>query len=165
MVPRSPTKDAQPAALEVGAVFNLLGQVAHRLRQIHGRTTRQSGLTPAQYVVVQTLWAEDRQSPAALASAAGCTRATMTGLLDSLEKGTFVRREPNPADRRSLLVALTGKGKSLRRFTPDIQKLFGSCCLGLSTREVGQLGALLTKLNEALRRSDGGCSCSKRGVP
>jgi DNA-binding MarR family transcriptional regulator len=160
MVTRSQTKQSPAGALEAGAVFSLLDQVAHRLRQIHGRTTRQSGLTPAQYVVVRALWGQDRQSPAALATAAGCTRATMTGLLDSLQEQTLVRREPNPADRRSLLVALTSKGKALRRSTPDIDKLFGACCSGLSRREIGQLCALLTKLNDSLQRVEGGCCCN-----
>ena len=38
------------------------------------------------------------------------TRATVTGLLDSLERRGFVHRAPNPADRRSLLVEITPAG-------------------------------------------------------
>jgi DNA-binding MarR family transcriptional regulator len=38
------------------------------------------------------------------------TRATVTGLLDSLERTGFVRRSANPADRRSLVVEITPAG-------------------------------------------------------
>jgi DNA-binding MarR family transcriptional regulator len=38
------------------------------------------------------------------------TRATVTGLLDSLERRGFVRRSANPTDRRSLLVEITPAG-------------------------------------------------------
>jgi DNA-binding MarR family transcriptional regulator len=38
------------------------------------------------------------------------TRATVTGLLDSLERRGLVRRSANPADRRSLVVEITPLG-------------------------------------------------------
>ena len=49
-------------------------------------------------------------TPAALADAAGVTRATMTGLIDTLERDGYVRRVPDPDDRRMLSVRLTPTG-------------------------------------------------------
>src|SRR5689334_6708195 len=43
-------------------------------------------------------------SPTALARRAGVHPATMTGILDRLEKGGWVVRERDPADRRAVLV-------------------------------------------------------------
>src|SRR5882762_6817999 len=43
-------------------------------------------------------------SPSALARKAGLHPATMTGVLDRLERGGWVTRERDPADRRSVLV-------------------------------------------------------------
>ena len=43
------------------------------------------------------------------------TRATVTGLLDSLERTGFVRRSANPADRRSLVVEITPAGLTVVR--------------------------------------------------
>ena len=57
------------------------------------------------------------KSPAELAEMAGVTRATMTGLIDTLEKDDLVRRESDPRDRRAMLVHLTDKGE---RFTAEI---------------------------------------------
>ncbi|MEZ0237407.1 MAG: MarR family winged helix-turn-helix transcriptional regulator [Methylophilaceae bacterium] len=59
-------------------------------------------------------------SPSVLADKAGVTRATMTGLLDSLERAELIERIPNPDDRRMLNVRLTEKGQQrLDEVMPD----------------------------------------------
>lgn len=50
-------------------------------------------------------------SPSVLAEKAGVTRATMTGLLDSLERTELIERIPDTEDRRMLQVRLTEKGQ------------------------------------------------------
>lgn len=42
--------------------------------------------------------------PTALAKRAGMHPATLTGVLDRLERGGWVARTPNPSDRRAILV-------------------------------------------------------------
>lgn len=49
-------------------------------------------------------------TPAELAEKAGVTRATMTGLIDTLERDGLVHRAPDLDDRRMLSVTLTKKG-------------------------------------------------------
>lgn len=111
---------------------------------------RESGLTPTQYTVLRTLAQSGRSSPAHLAEACGCTRATMTGILDTLEKHELVTREHHPEDRRSLLIMLTSSGRARYRATPDLDRLFGGCCAGLSLEELERLDQLLTKLGRSL---------------
>ena len=79
---------------------------------------------------------------------------TMTGIVDTLEKKGLVTRQPNPEDRRSLLVALTEKGKALEDSTPDLEIIYAKCCVGLSAEEFRQLGLLLEKLDQSLD-----CTC------
>src|SRR6201993_3949558 len=45
-------------------------------------------------------------TPSELARCTGLTTGGVTVMLDRLEKGGYIRREPNPRDRRSLLVRL-----------------------------------------------------------
>ncbi|HSY54504.1 MAG TPA: MarR family transcriptional regulator, partial [Opitutaceae bacterium] len=52
-------------------------------------------------------------TPAALAEAAGVTRATMTGLIDTLERDGLVKRVRDANDRRMMSVNLTPKGRKL----------------------------------------------------
>ena len=49
-------------------------------------------------------------TPSELGEGLIVTRATVTGLLDSLERRGYVRREPHATDRRSLVVELTPEG-------------------------------------------------------
>lgn len=90
---------------------------------------------------------EQAMSPSDLAARAGVTRATMTGLLDGLEREQLIRRHPDQNDRRMLLVELTAKGrKMLDEIFPDyyarIAKLMGH----LTEAEKHQLVDLLNKI-------------------
>jgi DNA-binding MarR family transcriptional regulator len=63
-------------------------------------------------VLVNLLRAEGHAlAPAGLSEACGVTRATTTGLLDTLESAGHVAREPDPDDGRSFIVRLTPSGK------------------------------------------------------
>lgn len=86
-------------------------------------------------------------APSAMADRAGVTRGTITGLLDGLERDGFVRRAPDPEDRRALLVHLTEAGKGrvqtlLGEHAQWIDGLFAS----FSAAERRQLSRLLVKL-------------------
>jgi DNA-binding MarR family transcriptional regulator len=52
-------------------------------------------------------------TPAELANAAGVTRATMTGLIDTLERDGLAKRVRDANDRRMMSVNLTPKGRKL----------------------------------------------------
>ncbi len=52
-------------------------------------------------------------NPSDLAAKSGVTRATMTGLLDGLERKKLIRRESAQADRRTILIRLNDKGAEL----------------------------------------------------
>ena len=155
----APALPPSPPPLQPGDVFRRLDAIAHRLRQIYQQTVRQSGLTPPQYAVLRELSAGGRRSPAELAERSRCTRATMTGILDTLEKHGLVEREPNPKDRRGLLVALTSQGRARYRATPDLDRVFGRCCTGLSPDELRHLDALLGKLGRSLEARPT-CACN-----
>ncbi len=43
----------------------------------------------------------------------GLKQSTLTSMLDRLERAGLLRRDPNPDDRRSFLVRLTGEGGAL----------------------------------------------------
>jgi DNA-binding MarR family transcriptional regulator len=131
-------------------IFELIDQTAKNLRRIQRLTIRETDLTPPQYQVLDTLWDRDEMPLKDLASACNCTRATITGLIDGLERKGLVARKPNPNDRRSLLAALTDEGRALQGQTPELEKAYEQCCSGLAPQEFRQLGILLSRLNESL---------------
>ncbi len=53
-----------------------------------------------------------RLRPGEIAARILVTSGTLTPMLDRLETAKFVRREPNPDDRRSVIVVLTEQGEA-----------------------------------------------------
>ena len=87
------------------------------------------------------------RTPAELADAAGVTRATMTGLIDTLERDGLVRREPDPDDRRMMSVRLTPKAEAfLEELLPTHFQIMAKVMAPLSESERKTLVGLLTKI-------------------
>lgn len=86
-------------------------------------------------------------SPSVLADKAGVTRATMTGLLDSLERTGLIERIPNSDDRRMLNVRLTEKGQQrLDDVMPDYYSRVSKVMEELSEQDRTLLMEMLQKV-------------------
>lgn len=86
-------------------------------------------------------------SPSDLAERAGVTRATMTGLLDGLEREGFIEREPDPQDRRMLAVRITDLGRErLESMLPGYFQLVSKLMSPLAEPQREALIQLLTLL-------------------
>ena len=68
------------------------------------------GVTASQAMVLNFLGEEDRIPSHLLCRKLQITSATMTGILDRLEKMSLIKRQRHPEDRRAILVCLTGQG-------------------------------------------------------
>ncbi|RFA26625.1 MarR family transcriptional regulator [Alkalilimnicola ehrlichii] len=107
------------------------------------------GLSEGRFVLLFLLDAAgEGLAPNRLAEQAGVTRATVTGLLDGLEREGLIERQGDTRDRRALRIQLTHKGKQVaknvfRQHGRWIAGLFGN----LSAAERRQLGALLDKVS------------------
>ena len=66
-------------------------------------------ITAAQFYVLSSLWETDGIKFKELAQKLSMDGATLTGILDRLERQGFVSREDDPEDRRSVLVFLAEK--------------------------------------------------------
>ncbi|MFT3869707.1 MAG: MarR family transcriptional regulator [Nibricoccus sp.] len=96
-------------------------------------------------------------TPAELAEMAGCTRATMTGLIDTLERDSLVKRLPDATDRRMMTVSLTTKGTALlNKLLPGHFKRQAELMACLSEAERKTLVRLLEKISEQLSSIRGG---------
>jgi DNA-binding MarR family transcriptional regulator len=76
---------------------------------------------------------------------------TVTGTVDQLEYRGWVRRLPNPDDRRSVLVEITDDGKAIAdRLLPGIRQLEQGVLTGLTPTELATLLKLLGKVLEGV---------------
>jgi DNA-binding MarR family transcriptional regulator len=112
-------------------------------------------LSQGRFGVLMALWgscqrAGDRVaplSPAELAGRTGVTRATITGLVDTLERDGLVTRTPDPDDRRMMAIGLTARGeKLLKTVLPSHFRRMAQLMEPLSESERKTLVRLLTKI-------------------
>ena len=75
--------------------------------------TRELGVSPLEGHVLTYLRKYAPAPVGELVRVFGVKQSTFTSLLDRLERDGLVRREPNPADRRSFLIHITERGREL----------------------------------------------------
>jgi DNA-binding MarR family transcriptional regulator len=107
--------DLDPSACEAFLHLLRVGDEAYRAVESH---LAEHHLSKGRFVVLMLLYDKLKgcphpRTPAELADLSQVTRATMTGLIDTLERDGLVTREPDRADRRMMTVTLTEKGRRL----------------------------------------------------
>jgi len=80
----------------------------------------QYGLTGPQLVLLKELSARDGDSVSKLTQAVHLSQATVTGILDRLEKRELVRRQRSDEDRRRVQIWLTDAGRELLAEAPTL---------------------------------------------
>ena len=89
--------------------------------------------------------------PSEFAERAGLTRASVTSLLDGLERDKLITRQPHPVDRRMLSVQMTDSGRELMNLVlPQHFVWIKRWMENLSDREKQTLTKLLTKLRSGI---------------
>jgi DNA-binding MarR family transcriptional regulator len=91
--------------------------------------------------------ADEPLTPTQISERSLVSSATMTGTLDTLEWNGWIRRVPNPDDRRSLLIEITDEGRAVAdQLLPGIRRLEQRVLGTLSQRELQSLMATLGKV-------------------
>ena len=150
--------DLDPSATE--ALLHLLhtGDEAFRVVASH---LAQHDLTQGGFTVLMALMRncricgeEPKLSPAELAERTGVTRATMTGLVDTLARAGLVTRTPDPADRRMTTVELTARGdRLLHKILPEHFRRMAWLMAPLAENERKTFVRLLGKITQRAAES------------
>lgn len=110
------------------------------------------GLNQARLIILMLLDKAETGSlrSSDLADLAKVSKATITGLLDTLEKSALIARAVDPQDRRASRVKITEKGETLlEKVQPRLFRWTADMLSCLSLTERHQLVALLQKAQEA----------------
>jgi DNA-binding MarR family transcriptional regulator len=110
--------DLDPSATEVFLHLLRTGDEAFRVVESH---FAEHDITQGRFGVLMALWTNCQRgdetsgalTPAELAERTGVTRATITGLVDTLERAGLVTRTPHQDDRRMMSIELTPTGEKL----------------------------------------------------
>lgn len=129
---------------KIFAVVELASSLMSVVDEIFGRY----GLTQPRFIILVYLYSfsVDSLTPAQLAETLGVKRATMTGLLDGLEKGDWIVRKPHGDDRRKVIVSLSEAGRArLEELLPAHVNTVIALAAGLSKEEIVTLLELFEK--------------------
>jgi len=91
-------------------------------------------------------------SPGALVQRASLHPATMTGILDRLERGGWIVRDRDPADRRAILVRpLRDRNAELARLYAGMSSSMSQICAGYDERQLAAIADFLRRTVDAGR--------------
>jgi DNA-binding MarR family transcriptional regulator len=142
--------------LEVEAIVDRIGSIHRRLKQAMEETLEQFDLSFGEWQLLTTLrWAGEphRQSPGDLAKKLELSSGAMTNRLDRLEEAGYVRRLPDPRDRRGVQVELTDEGARIwRRSVVAQAEKEAIIAAALGQEEMEQLNRLLRRVLLQLER-------------
>ena len=140
---------ASPKATELA--MNLVHTADMLVKRI-AEVLQPFGVTPSSALVLGILADADAPLPPhQIAERLIISRATVTGLLDSLERRGYVQRRPHASDRRMLLIQLTEAGRqAAQTFRLLVHQHQKAWLAALSEREQDQLIAALHGLQATL---------------
>jgi DNA-binding MarR family transcriptional regulator len=93
-------------------------------------------------------------SPSALSRLAGLHPATLTGILDRLEKGGWIARERDHADRRAVLVrALPDRNRDMFRLYAGMSDKMDALCSDYDTEQLELINEFLQRATVAGRQA------------
>lgn len=107
------------------------------------------GVTYPQYLVLMALWESDRRTVSELGRSLLLDSGTLTPLLKRMETAGLVNRHRRTSDEREVEIALTERGRALRRAAiatrREVVALLGMSDAGIA-RLRGELNAVVAAL-------------------
>lgn len=129
-------------------LFALMHRAVRQVRREVSGELEPLGITPGQHRLLRVLTQEDE--PLRLSTVAerlGIAPRSVTTVVDEAEAGGLVRRRPDPADRRAVLVALTDRGREVLDRAATARRQQAARLLGaLDDAQRRDLAALLRPL-------------------
>lgn len=137
--------DLDPLKSEMMSKLFLLNDDLVDMKQ---RALAEHNVSEGRLMVLVSLWSQSAPIKATdLAESIGVTKATVTGLIDSLMNDGYVQKKDCESDRRAAYLHLTEKGQAfLNVVLPDHAKKISDLAHVLSNQEAEQFLKILIKL-------------------
>jgi DNA-binding MarR family transcriptional regulator len=135
----------------------LIHDVSRLRRTVVDKALRPMGVTRSQWWVLANLSRHNGQGmmQTELAKVMDVGKVTLGGLIDRLEAGGLVKRQPDPTDRRAKRVVMTPKGTKL---LADIQsiatKVNDQILNGIGRNDISRAETVLYKMKQQLISMD-----------
>ncbi len=136
----------------------LISRIKQAGTRIFDRMLAASGIDAfngAQGRILYVLWQHEDISISSLCAKTSLANTTLTSMLDRMENSGLIVRKPDPADRRSRLIALTDKAKALQHdYELVSQQMNERYYIGFSESEIRRFEAYLQRVLANLEKED-----------
>ena len=112
-----------------------IARVSRKMTRITKEKLIPYGLTTTQFFLLTALYEEDGLPISVLAQNVALDKATLTGLIDRLERDDLTERRADPEDRRAIRIHLTTKAEGLRKELTELYHDNNGMFLSLLSRE------------------------------
>ena len=130
----------------VNAIKESMRELSVQLSRLNHRVGAHLDLKEIDLSCLDTIARHGPLSPSALARTAGLRPATVTGILDRLERGGWVARERDPSDRRAVVVrALRDRGAEVFRLYSGMNASLDQILAGHTDDELELLASFLRR--------------------
>lgn len=140
---------------EGGTLISQIHQVSQRVWYNVLSRNGLEDLAGARGRVIFALWNEDNIPIKRLVEKTSLDKATLTGIIDRLERDGYVKRIPSPVDKRATLISRTGKDEIFKSKIPEVSrqqnKLFYK---GFSTSEIKDFENYLIRILQNCKEAE-----------
>ena len=143
-------KQAESAA----ATQNLGRELSTAMVLFHEALASRLGLNATEWRCLGLLDLHGKATAGQLAQWSGLTTGAITGIVSRLEKAGYVRREPNPADRRSVILYPLRFAELRARVAPALTSLgraMTKMSRGYAPQQLRAIDSFLRRMSQILR--------------
>lgn len=127
----------------------LLAKCHQKAFSIFRAKLEQYNITPPQFAALSFLWRNSGINQIQLGELMDADKTTISGILDRLEKLQLIERRANASDRRSSILFVTEKGKSLQKELTSIAMSESPITKSLTKEEIHFLISILKKIRNS----------------
>ena len=121
----------------------------HTIHRIEYKIIKQSGLTIAQFAVLEALYNKGDLKICEIIERILTTSGNITVVIKNLEKEGLIKKKPDPNDKRSCIISLTEEGKKIiENILPDHIKNIKGIFEILTDEEKNTLKTILKKFKD-----------------
>ncbi|WP_343809331.1 MarR family transcriptional regulator [Virgibacillus siamensis] len=122
-------------------------RLSKKIARIVNHHLKEFNITTEQWAVLRTLYESGLITQKTLSERSDKDKATLTKILDLLEKHAYTERVQNPEDRRSFLIQITVKGSRLvEEVGPYLNEVYGEIIEGIDQEKLSLYQEVLTSL-------------------
>lgn len=129
----------------------LLKNTWQKLSRYYNQRLAQYDLTVQKALLLLEIPPGSGKNPRFLAKELDLENSSMTGLLDRLERQGFITRQPDPSDRRGILIFLTPEGSAARHtIKASVEELDAKLQEALSAEEIRLFRKVISIINKQI---------------